>query len=137
LHHAERRPRHRVVEPRNDLAGFDVASFLNQDFPDDTAGRVLDLFAIRFDNERLELDDRPLQRRLALSIEIIGYLSQTIELFDGTPAESGSGLIRAMFAPLGIDFKCEGTCYGGWCREVPVPAELGATAYVCECSYFV
>jgi hypothetical protein len=46
-------------------------------------------------------------------------------------------LLRRRMAPLGIDFKCEGTCYGGWCKEVPVPAELGATAYVCECSYFV
>jgi hypothetical protein len=46
-------------------------------------------------------------------------------------------LLRRRMAPLGVDYKCEGTCYGGWCREVTIqPDELSAV-YVCECSYFV
>jgi hypothetical protein len=46
-------------------------------------------------------------------------------------------LLRRRTAPLGVDYKCEGTCYGGWCREVTIqPDELSAV-YVCECSYFV
>ena len=46
-------------------------------------------------------------------------------------------LLRRRMAPLGVDYKCEGTCDGGWCREVTIqPDELSAV-YVCECSYFV
>jgi hypothetical protein len=46
-------------------------------------------------------------------------------------------LLRRRMAPLGVDYKCEGTCDGGWCNEVLIqPDELSAV-YVCECSYFV
>jgi len=46
-------------------------------------------------------------------------------------------LLRQRMAPLGVEYKCEGTCDGGWCNEVIVqPDELSAV-YVCECSYFV
>ena len=46
-------------------------------------------------------------------------------------------LLRRRMAPLGLDAECKGTCYGGWCREVPVSGDESAAAYVCECSYFV
>jgi hypothetical protein len=49
-------------------------------------------------------------------------------------------LLRQRMAPLGLNARCEGSCYGGWCREKPVPPdeeELSATASVCECDYYV
>jgi hypothetical protein len=52
-------------------------------------------------------------------------------------AQNARQLLRRRMAPLGVDYKCEGTCYGGWCREVTIqPDELSAV-HVCECSYFV
>ena len=46
-------------------------------------------------------------------------------------------LLRQRMAPLGVDYECQGSCYGGWCKEVELqPDELSAL-YVCECSYFV
>lgn len=62
----------------------------------------------------------------------------------------GRQLLRRRMAPLGLVAKCEGSCYGGWCREVQLPPEIwrsgraskplprdNSEVYVCECSYFV
>jgi hypothetical protein len=46
-------------------------------------------------------------------------------------------LLRQRMAPLGITYKCEGTCYGGWCKEVTIQPDEFSAVYVCECSYFV
>jgi hypothetical protein len=52
-------------------------------------------------------------------------------------ARNARQFLRRRMAPLGVDYKCEGTCYGGWCKEVTIqPDELSAV-YVCECSYYV
>jgi hypothetical protein len=46
-------------------------------------------------------------------------------------------LLRQRIGPLGVDYKCQGSCYGGWCNEALLqPDELSAL-YVCECAYFV
>jgi hypothetical protein len=42
-------------------------------------------------------------------------------------------LLRSRLAPLGVEWTCTGSCYGGWCEE----HELGPNTYVCECAYFV
>lgn len=48
-------------------------------------------------------------------------------------------LLRQRMAPLGFEAKCEGSCYGGWCREIPVPPDDDETsqANTCECQYYV
>ena len=42
-------------------------------------------------------------------------------------------LLRQRLAPLGVDWKCTGTCEGGWCEE----HVIGENTFVCECGYFV
>ncbi len=42
-------------------------------------------------------------------------------------------LLRQKLAPLGVDWKCTGTCEGGWCEE----HVIGENTFVCECGYFV
>jgi hypothetical protein len=42
-------------------------------------------------------------------------------------------LLRQKLAPLGVDWKCTGTCEGGWCQEHMVSENV----FVCECAYFV
>jgi hypothetical protein len=66
----------------------------------------------------------------------------------------GRELLRRRIAPVGLDARCEGSCYGGWCREVQLPTEFrrsrrrlssskplprgnDSEVFVCECSYFV
>ena len=41
-------------------------------------------------------------------------------------------LLRQKLAPLGVDWKCTGTCEGGWCQE----HVIGENTFVCECGYF-
>jgi len=41
-------------------------------------------------------------------------------------------LLRRRLAPLAVEWKCTGTCYGGWCEE----HYLGLGVYTCECGYF-
>ena len=42
-------------------------------------------------------------------------------------------LLRQKLAPLGVDWKCTGTCEGGWCQEHMISENV----FVCECAYFV
>src|SRR6266705_3521146 len=56
-HHAERRARHRIVEPHHNVAFLDDAAFAHQDIADDAAVRMLHLLDVRFDDDRARRDD--------------------------------------------------------------------------------
>ena len=46
-------------------------------------------------------------------------------------------MLRQRMAPLGLDVTCQGSCYGGWCREKLIFDGGSAKLYVCECDYLV
>ena|SRR5215471_3680959 len=63
-------------------------------------------------------------------------------------------LLRRRMAPLGFNAICKGRCYGGWCKEIPMPSDIwrsprrlsaskplprgnDSAVFICECSYFV
>lgn len=65
------------------------------------------------------------------------YDALATPVLGGVKGTYARALLRRRMAPLGLDAECKGTCYGGWCREVPVSGDESAAVYVCECSYFV
>ena len=46
-------------------------------------------------------------------------------------------MLRQRMAPLGLEWTCTGSCYGGWCREKMIFDGGSSHVYVCECDYFV
>ena len=46
-------------------------------------------------------------------------------------------LLRERMAPLGVDVKCGGSCYGGFCEEHLIFDGGSSKVYVCECGYYV
>jgi hypothetical protein len=50
---------HRLVEPQKNVAGFHVVAIANEQFPDHAAGRMLDFFHVRIDDDRTRRDERP------------------------------------------------------------------------------
>src|SRR5581483_5858134 len=56
LHHAESSARHRIVQPDQNLPFLDGVALVNEDFADDTAGRMLHLLNTGFDNHRSRRD---------------------------------------------------------------------------------
>jgi len=46
-------------------------------------------------------------------------------------------MLRQRMAPLGVEVSCEGSCYGGWCREKLISDGGTVKWYICECDYYV
>src|SRR4051812_45575710 len=58
------------------------------------------------------------------------YEKVAAALIKKTKDKHARKLLRARAHPLGVTYVCQGTCSGGWCKEVEVPPDdATATAY--------
>ena len=65
------------------------------------------------------------------------YDAAAAKFIGGVEGKYAKNLLQARMAPLGLDVKCQGSCYGGWCREITIFDGGSSKVMVCECSYYV